>query len=61
MTCGSAFVAAAPAAIDLEAALIRWPGGARRLVLLAGAAGRRGPLVGEVLTGWDGCSTTRRE
>jgi hypothetical protein len=37
------------------------PGGARRLVLLAGAAGRRGPLVGEVLTGWDGCSTTRRE
>jgi hypothetical protein len=27
------------------------PGGARRLVLLASAAGRRGPLVGEVLTG----------
>jgi hypothetical protein len=44
---------------DLEAALIRCRAGHAGLVLVAGEGKIR--LVGEVLTGWDGCSTTRRE
>ncbi len=53
---------AAPERSDLEPALIQCRAGHGGLVL-----GRRGGgagkirLVGEVLTGWDCCSTTRRE